>query len=140
MAEALCRQQIQTINDANPEDWSIASAGCWAYPGIPATKSAVITVAKYNADLSDHASQPVSANLLKDYRLMLCMETSHVSFIKRHFPQESERVFLLSEMIDEYFEVEDPVGKSQADYEVSAREINSIIKNGWKKIVTLSTG
>jgi protein-tyrosine-phosphatase len=139
MAEALCKQHILSVKDFSPDDWSVASAGCWAYPGIPATKSAVIAVAKYNADLSEHASQPVSADLLEHYQLVLCMEKSHTDFIKRHFPQNSERVFLLSEMINESYEVDDPVGRSQSDYDISAREIDTIIKNGWSKIVTLSS-
>jgi len=138
MAEALCRQHIQNTEDTNLQDWCIGSAGCWAYPDMPATEKAVIAVDKYNTDLSNHSARSVSASLLEDYRLVLCMEDSHVSFIKRHFPEAADRVFLFSEMINEKFEVDDPVGKSQSAYDGSANAIYSIIKNGWKKIVVLS--
>lgn len=139
MAEALCRQHVQTLNNTALQDWSIASAGCWAYPGIPATAKAVIAVSKYNADLSNHSSQPTSAELLEHFNLVLCMENDHVDFIKRHFSPRSENLFLFSEMIDEEYEVQDPVGKSQTEYDASAHEINSIIKDGWNKITALSS-
>jgi len=41
-------------------------------------------------------------------------------------------------MIGEEFEIEDPIGKTQSDYDASAREINTIIQNGWARISELS--
>lgn len=137
MAEALMRYLIESTHPPLPE-WEVASAGCWAYPGMPATSKAIAAAAALGADLSEHASQAVSADLLERYNLILCMEIAHVDFIKRHFSETAEKTFLLSEMASEKFEIDDPVGQSQTDYQKSAREILSLIQNGWQKIKALS--
>ncbi len=137
MAEALLKLQIKDSNISSA-DWIVASAGCWAYPNMPATGSAAAAVSELGADLLDHAAQAVSAHLLEDFNLILCMENAHVAFINRHFPDHASKVFLLSEMIDQDFEIEDPIGRSTHDYQETAREIFGIIKKGWNKIQSLS--
>lgn len=138
MAEALCKQYIIYTSPDLEEKWSVASAGCWAYRGMPATTRALTAVETLGTQLIDHSSQPVTADLLEKFKLVLCMEYGHVDFIKRHFSEVSDRVFLFSEMIGEEFEIEDPIGKTQSDYDASARKINAIIQNGWARISELS--
>jgi len=137
MAEALLCNHLEDEGQ-NPEKWRIASAGCWAYPEIPATQKAVETVASIGCDLSSHSSQAVSDKLLKDFNLILCMEKEHVDFIYRHFQGNDKKVFLLSEMIEEDFEIEDPVGRSLEDYKKTATQLLNIIKSGFGNISRLS--
>ena len=139
MAEALFRHLIETNANLFPEKWHIASAGCWAYPGMPATAKAITTVAGLGALLNDHASQLVSADLLSQYHLILCMENAHVDFIKSQFPEIANKVFLLSQMVGEEYEIDDPVGQSQKAYDRSAQIILSILQHGLERIRSLSS-
>lgn len=139
MAEALCKFHISEVSPALIDGWKVASAGCWAYPGMPATTKAIAAAEAKGAELNDHSSQPVTLELLDDFELILCMEQGHVDFIKRHFPETDRKVFLLSEMIGDTFEIDDPVGSTQSDYMTTAEKIYSIIKLGWQRIKELSS-
>ncbi len=137
MVEALFIYYLKD-NGYDPEKWKIASAGCWAYPDQPATRYAVQTVEKMGCDLNFHSSQAVSEKLLKEFNLILCMESDHKLFIKRNFPEAADNVFLFSEMIGEVFEIDDPVGGTIEQYEHTAEKLKGIIRRGFEKIRDLS--
>lgn len=138
MAEALFRNLLDD-KGYSKDLWDVASAGCWAYPGMPATQKAIKAAGDMGADtIHFHESKAVSEDLLGSFNLILCMESGHIDFIKRHFSQSTEKVFLFSEMIDEVFEIDDPVGQSQEDYQTTADELLAIIQSGFDKIKSLS--
>jgi len=138
MAEALFIQYL-TEEGIPQGKWLVASAGCWAYPGFPATNNAVETVEKLGCNLSSHSSQAVSDNLLKDFSLVLCMESEHIKFIKKKFPDFSDNVYLFSEMIGKDFDIDDPIGGPLKDYEETASLLKEIMHSGSKKIRSLSS-
>ena len=137
MAEVLFIQYLKE-KGYDPEKWKVMSAGCWAYPDLPATQYAVQTAEKMGSDLNFHSSKPVSENLFRDFNLILCMESDHKHFIKRNFPEAADNVFLFSEMIGEVFEIVDPIGGTFKEYEHTAKKIKEIIHSGFKKIRSLS--
>ena len=137
MAEVLFIQYLKE-KGYDPEKWKIMSAGCWAYPDLPATLHAIQTVEKMGGDLNFHSSKAVSENLLVDFNLILCMEFDHKQFIKRNFPQAADNVFLFSEMIGKVFEIDDPVGGTFEEYEHTAEKLKEIMHSGFKKILSLS--
>jgi protein-tyrosine-phosphatase len=93
MAEVFFIQYLKE-KGYDPEKWKVMSAGCWAYPDLPATRHAVQTAEIMSCDLFFHSSKAVSENLLKNFKLILCMESGHVNFIKRNFPEaENTRSF-----------------------------------------------
>jgi protein-tyrosine-phosphatase len=138
MAEALFIQYIQEKGFGS-EGWSVASAGCWAYPGFPATLNAIKTVHGLGCDLNSHSSQAVTQELLKDFSLILCMENDHKQFISEHFPGSSKKVFLLTEMIGDNQEIDDPVAGPIEDYQETASFLKNIIQSGFEKIQKLSS-
>lgn len=137
MAEALFIRYLKDNGD-DLEKWNVASAGCWAYPNLSATPHAIQTAKKMGGDLNFHFSKAVSENLLKDFNLILCMESDHTHFIKRNFPEVAVDVFLFSEMVGEDFEIHDPVGGTLEKYKQTAEKLNKIIHSGFKKIQNLS--
>jgi len=137
MAEVLFIQYLKE-KGCDPDKWKVMSAGCWAYPDLPATLHAIQTAEKMGGDLNFHSSKAVSANLLKDFSLILCMESDHKHFIKRNFPQAADNVFLFSEVIGEVFEIDDPVGGTFEEYEHTAEKLKEIMHSGFKKIRDLS--
>ena len=138
MAEALFIQYIKEKGFSS-EEWLVASAGCWAYPGFPATMNAIRTVEDLGCDLNSHFSQAITDNLLKDFSLILCMENEHKEFINKHFPESSSNVYLLTEMIGEEVEIDDPVGGPLEEYQGTAAFLKEIILSGFDKIQELSS-
>ena len=47
-------------------------------------------------------------------------------------------VYLLSQLIDRNFDIEDPYGGTLDDYEVCADDIQNILTNGWARLVELT--
>jgi len=138
MAEVIF-QQILSENGYDLFEWRVESAGCWAYNGFPATDTAEIAVSKLGLDLSGHTSKGVSQTLLKEFNLILCMERDHKTTLQKNFPEEKEKIFLLSEMADEEKEIDDPVGLSLQDYLETAEEIRSYLSTGLERIMQLSS-
>lgn len=134
LAEGLLRLQVGLDNP----DWQISSAGTWAYDGTPATQNSVVVLKERGLDLSNHSSRTVNGEMIADHRLVLTMEKGHKEALRVEFPKLAGRIYLLSEMIDQVFEIADPVGRPLAEYQATARDIESILTRGFDKISRLS--
>jgi protein-tyrosine-phosphatase len=124
---------------AHPENWLIESAGVWAINGYPATDSAIQAMNEIGLDLNAHHSQPVTESILDEFDLVLCMELEQADFLKRNFPFSNQKIFLLSEMAGNTQEIWDPVGLSMASYKKTAKEMLSIMEDGFSKIMDLTS-
>lgn len=137
MAEGLFKNLLRKKN-LDQSQWNIQSAGCWARPGNPATMFSIITMQTIGIDLHKHRSQPVSESLLEKMNLVLCMEKNHVQFIKRHFPEHAEKIYLLTEMVEEPSDIDDPVSYPLEIYQHTAEAINNFLEAGFAKIFRLT--
>jgi len=137
MAEVLFADLVKQ-NGKKDVDWRIASAGVWAYNGMPATSNAVTAMQTRGLDLRGHRSQGVSEALLKQFNLILCMTLEHKQSLARNYPEQARKIFLLREMVDELDEIDDPVGSSVPTYQSTADEILGILQKGFDKIYQLS--
>ena len=87
-------------------------------------------------DISEHRSQNLSKRLLEENDLVLVMEKNHKESIILSFPQEKEKIFLLSEIIGKNFDIVDPIGKSIEEFRATADELEIVLKNGFEWIVS----
>ena len=123
----------------NGENWRIESAGTWAVEGIPAVQNTQLTLASlYKIDIHEHRSRCVSQELLSSFDLILTMEKGHKEALQVEFPGLAGRVYLLSEMVGEDKEIEDPIGGPLIDYRETARELDRILTDGFEKIRQLA--
>jgi protein-tyrosine phosphatase len=134
MAEGLLRLRVGVDNP----DWRIESAGTWANDGVPASINSVLVLDGLGYDLTNHQSRMVSLEMLAAYQLILVMEKGHKEALCIEFPEMAGRIYLLSEMIEKVFNIDDPVGGPQAEYQATAREIDMILDQGFDKISRLS--
>jgi protein-tyrosine-phosphatase len=134
MAEGLLRLRVG-VN--NPE-WRIESAGTWAIDGVPASYNSVLVLDGLGYDLSNHKSRTVNLEILDSHKLILVMERGHKEALCVEFPEVASQIYLLSEMINKVFDIDDPVGSPLAEYRATAREINTIMEQGFDKISQLS--
>jgi protein-tyrosine-phosphatase len=135
MAEVLLKQKLKKY-DPNTS-WRIESAGTWAESGIPATQKSINVMEKRNLDLTSHRSKIISKELLKQFDLVLTMDDGHKESIKIEFPDFSNKVYLLSEMINAEISIDDPMGGSLNQFETIANQIDTYLEKGLKKILRL---
>jgi protein-tyrosine phosphatase len=121
-------------------EWKIESAGTWAVEGVPVNQKTQQVMAELGLDLREHRSRMVRREMLDEFNLILVMEPGHKESLRIEFPEATNRIYMLSEMIGLSFTVVDPVGGDTEGYRATAREIDQIITDGLDKIVTLSQG
>jgi protein-tyrosine-phosphatase len=118
--------------------WQVGSAGVYARGGYPAAQYTLQVLSGRGIDLPNHRSQGVTPELIADYQLILTMEKGHKEVLVAAFPAEYRKIFLLTEMVGESRDIVDPIGSSLIEYEDTAREIQSILSRGFKRMMELT--
>jgi protein-tyrosine-phosphatase len=139
MAEGLLKAKLST---ALKEQIVVRSAGTLYLNGNRATPEAIAAVRSYGADIFNHRSQYVSADLVFNSDLILVMEESHRAFLIAEYPEMKESVFLLKEFLrggdkPDLLNIEDPIGSSHAVYVATCAEINAEIERILPGIIQL---
>jgi len=115
-------------------DWQIASAGVFAAPGYPAAQNTLLVLKHKGIDLSSHRSAPITLEMMEHFNLILTMERGQKEALQVAFPGYAQKVYLISEMIGQNWEIVDPIGGSMGDFEDCAREIEYILTQGYDRI------
>lgn len=137
MGEALLKQALASRPDA--DQWRVESAGTWADRGNPATLYSQVVMQKMGLDISKHCSQPIDENFIKQFDLILTMESHHKEGLKVVFRQYASRIFMISEMVGVVEDISDPIGGDYEDYQEVAFKLGQYFSNGLDKIVELAT-
>lgn len=115
------------------------SAGTWATEGLPASTRSLVALANRGLEASKHRSRLISREILESFDLVLTMEKNHKEALQFEFQDLAGRIFLLSEMVDQNFDIADPIGGPQVDYDRTANQISEILTTGFEKIYRLAT-
>src|SRR5262249_42156808 len=91
LAEALCKKRLADALGCDPRELParglhVLSAGLAAAAGAPAADEAVQAARAYGADLSGHASQPLSAELAAQADFLVVMTQGHRRALLEHYP------------------------------------------------------
>ena len=123
MADALARRY------AEERGWrvEVRSAGTHARAGDAAAPNAVKAVREVGGALADHASQPVSEELVAWADRILVMEMRHASHIREQFPDADEKVQLLG-TFGGLVEIDDPYGSWIFTYRRRRDEIRTCVE------------
>ncbi len=116
------------------------SAGVWTADGRPATEAAVIVLSNRGIDISRHRSRLITEEMVRNVALILTMTRSHAEAIRAEFPAYRNKVYLLSEMIGAKFDIEDPVGGTLQQHEMTVQDIENLIERGFPRIMQLVGG
>ena len=133
MAMGLLREKVK-----DEQDWKVESAGTWATDGDAAAARTIQVLEERGIMLKDHHSRIITGEMLAQFNLILTMEHGHKEALKVEFPKLAKRIYLLSEMIGQKYEIEDPMGRPYQDYQATANEIARIIDQGFDRIESLS--
>lgn len=130
MAEALLRHRLRTVT-GREDAVDVVSAGINAFAGDPAASQAVEVMGRRGLDLSKHASQPMTEQLLQSADVVLTMTRSHREMILSRFPEAADRVHTLR--LDGG-DISDPVGSPAEVYEACADQIDTELTNWIEKL------
>jgi protein-tyrosine-phosphatase len=136
MALGLFKQKI--ASDPDVSSWKIDSAGTWAPEGEPASGMSQRLLKNRGIDIQDHQSKSVTLELLRSYNLILTMERGHKEALRTEFPEIKGRVFMISEMIGQSSDIQDPYSGTVDDYLAALQEIERILDQGFEKIRSLA--
>jgi protein-tyrosine-phosphatase/tRNA A37 threonylcarbamoyladenosine synthetase subunit TsaC/SUA5/YrdC len=125
MAEAIFRDMVARRLGSTPEEIEsqgvvVASAGIAAWAGGRASSHAVEAMEERGIDLTAHASQPVTEDLVRQADVIWTMTASHRAAIVSQFPEAASRVAVLS---PDRRDVLDPIGGPLSVYRECARQI-----------------
>lgn len=122
---------LRAILESRGLDIPVRSAGIAAAPGQPATEHAVRAVRTAGLDLSQHASSPLTDELIRGARVVLTMTQAHKDEVLRRYPGTLGLVFTLGEFAGgEYgsgWEVSDPFGASVEAYDACSRQLQQVL-------------
>lgn len=133
MAMGLLRSMVKDTSD----QWKIESAGVWDMGGQQMAANTQLVLKERGIDLNNHTSRTVTSTMLSEFNLVLVMEDIHKEVLKLAFPEYTDRIYMLSEMVGEFYDIVDPIGGSLADFEETALEMERIFTEGFEKISTL---
>ena len=125
LAEALFKKQLADRLGCPPEElpqrgFLVLSAGLAAMMGGGAAAEAVAVAREFGADLSGHASRPLSAELAAQADYLIVMTRGHLLALAAQFPQSGVRPLLLSPSGED---VADPIGCDEPVYRECARQV-----------------
>jgi len=134
MVMGLLRSMVEDSSD----QWKIESAGVWDMGGQQVAPNTQLVLKERGIDLNDHTSRTVTGTMLSEFNLVLVMEDIHKEVLKLAFPQYTDRIYMLSEMVGEFYNIVDPIGSSLADFEETALEMERILTERFEKISILA--
>lgn len=121
------------------KDWTVESAGVWARDGYPVHPYVSLLLKVKGIDLSLYRSRPITREIINQFNLVLVMEKGHKEGLKVAYPETASKVFLLTEMVDQQYDIVDPIGGSLEDFQETAKEIEHILDIGFIKLQQLAS-
>lgn len=132
IAAAIFQNKLQVIGVL--DNWRVDSAGTWTEPGLKVVPRAQEAALSLGLNLDQHQTTLVSEDLLSAYDLIIVMEKGHKEALISDFPDMQERLYLLSEIVEDLaYSIPDPARYPQ-DAEVITREFIQLIQQGFINI------
>ena len=136
MVAALLADRL--AQDPARRDWQVESAGVWAYGGRPATEYGIDEMRERGIDMRAHSSQPVTRELVEAADLVLAMTRNHVEALEVTFPDQAHKLYLLTQMVGQEYDIADPYGGSRLAYAATAKNLEALVEAGYDRIVALA--
>jgi protein-tyrosine phosphatase len=133
MGEALLREKL--AQRGYSAQWQVASAGVLALPGIPASEFSVLEMADRGLDISNHRSQIVTPQLMKNSQLIFVMTHHHQDALNFQYPEHKHKVKLFAELRGIKFDIDDPFGEPRDGYAECARNLSGLVEIGEKRLL-----
>jgi len=135
-AEALLKDRLERNGLTG---WEVESAGTWTVDGRSASRYMVQLLGKRGLDLTQHRSRPVNRCMIERADLVLAMTQNHAEALRLEFPDQAEKIYLMSQMKDSrHYDIDDPYGGSLMEYQACVKELTDLIDVGFDRIRSLA--
>ncbi|WP_435155115.1 low molecular weight protein-tyrosine-phosphatase [Haladaptatus sp. DFWS20] len=119
----ICRSPLaeryfrERLSDADFDCATVRSAGFIDKEGRSSPDAAVSVAREFGVDLTDHRSQCVDDDLLRESDIVLLMDAWNYWYLKRGYENELDKAYFLRSFVeDEDFEIEDPYSANEATF------------------------
>lgn len=133
MAAGLFKQILKDKKSVG--EWIVESAGTWGLDGEPAATGSLAVMKNKGIDISGHRARSVNEDIIQSFDLILTMESGQKESLQMEFSKYSDRIYLLSEMVNQKHDIDDPYGGIFSEYERAADEIEEYLLKGFDMIV-----
>jgi len=116
-------------------EWIVESAGTWGLDGEPPAAGSQAVLRSKGIEFSDHRSRSINEEIIQSFDLILTMENGQKEALRMEFPEFSDRIYLLSEMVNLKQDINDPYGGVYSEYEQAADEIEEYLTTGFDSII-----
>ncbi len=130
MAEGIARH-LAAEKDLAVE---VRSAGTIARSGDPASENAVVACSEIGVDISEHASQPLTSELVEWADQILCMEESHLLAVNAKDWRAPFKTWNLGSFIDKK-QIRDPYRRSLRKYRKARDLIRRAVDEALDRLV-----
>jgi protein-tyrosine phosphatase len=135
-AEALLKDRLKRDGLTG---WDVESAGTWTVDGRSASRYVVQLLASRGLDLTQHQSRTVNRRLIERADLVLAMTQNHAEALRLEFPDQADKIYLLSQMKDSrHYDIDDPYGGTLMEYQACVNELTDLIEVGFDRIRSLA--
>jgi len=129
MAEAIARRCLSEKLGIAPGELEnkgilVMSAGTLAVPGLRASEAAVAALKALGADLSEHRSRSLTAELIHQADVIYTMTRSHAQAVRSIAPSAADKVVPL----DPDNDIQDPIGGDLAEYQALAAQLETLVR------------
>jgi protein-tyrosine phosphatase len=132
---ALLRDRLQK---RGLNDWQVGSSGTWAMNPRGASQNSIDVMSRRGLDISNHRATMINEAYVRYADLVLTMEIGHAEALRAEFPSQAHKVYLLSEMVDQTYNITDPYGGPIEEYERMVDTVSTIIDDGLDQIIQLA--
>lgn len=120
------------------KEYEVASAGTWTAEDHPPAPLAVEVMAERGIDISPHRSHRLTEKDVEEADLVVVMSQRHKEVLAMEFPQERAKILMLSELVSEAYDIEDPYGtESKELYQECADQIERLLREGYPRLIEL---
>ncbi len=135
VGEALLRDLLQK---KGLDNWTVSSVGTWVQVERGAANNTIQLMAEQGFDLTTHRARMLEKRDLQEADLVLCMESGHVEALKAEFPAYGHKIYLLNEMIDRSYSIQDPYRQPIEVFRIMVEEIAEVFEKGLDRIIKLA--
>ncbi len=134
MAEALLRFHL---NQADLDrSINVSSAGTTAnYAGQPPAPKVIEVLRELGADGSNQRPHGVEPAEIANARLLFGVAQEHVDWIKRNYPEATDRTYLLADLIGEAWDIFDPGVQELEALRACRDTIDCVIVQGLPELI-----
>ena len=132
MAEAIARHSIETGMPGQAQDLFVVSAGVAASNGVPTTPETLKALANFSIE-HEGVSTPLSEEMIRKADVIFCMTDAHRR-VAIELVANDVRDRAKIELLDPEGDIEDPIGRGQAAYDVLATKFIELIPRRLKEV------